>query len=241
MIVSWFSCGAASALASAIACDEYADVTVARCIVDNEHPDNERFHDDCEKWFGREILRLRSKDFADCWEVWEKRRYISGVKGAPCTVEMKKAVRWAFEQRFMPMAQVFGFTAEEKKRAERFRQQNPEVNLLTPLIDMELDKIDCMTVLGCREIAIPAMYQLGFSNNNCIGCAKATSIVYWARTRHYFPDKFARMAELSRRLGCRLTRLKGKRIFLDEIPADTNWRKKDKETVECGLLCIADG
>jgi hypothetical protein len=81
------------------------------------------------------------------------------------------------------------------------------------------------------------MYKLGFSNNNCIACAKATSIVYWARTRHHFPAEFARMAELSRRLGCRLTRLKGKRIFLDEIPADIDWRKKDRENFDCSLLC----
>ena len=239
MIVSWFSCGAASALATAIALDEFPETVVARCIVDNEHEDNERFHDDCEKWFGKEILRLRSDDYADCWEVWEHRQYISGIKGAPCTSEMKKAVRWAFEREHHPEGQVFGYTSEEVARAERFRQNNPEVFLLTPLIDNSLNKFDCLYCLECRGIEIPTMYKLGFSNNNCIGCAKATSIVYWARTRHHFPDKFARMSELSRRLGCRLTRLKGKRIFIDEIPLDIDWRKKDRENIECGLLCVA--
>lgn len=237
MIVSWFSCGAASALATALALDLYPEVTVARCVVDNEHVDNERFHDDCEKWFGKEIVRLRSVDFADCWEVWESRKYISGIKGAPCTLEMKKAVRWQFEREHNPTGQVFGFTSEERSRADRFRSQNPDVALLTPLIDFELTKGCCLDALMVRGIRLPEMYQLGFSNNNCIGCAKATSIVYWARTRHFFPEQFNRMAELSRRIGCRLTRLKGKRIFLDEIPFDIDWRKKDRENMECGLLC----
>jgi hypothetical protein len=239
VIVSWFSCGCNSAVATKLALDLYpGEVTVARCIVDNEHQDNERFHADCARWFGQPILRLASTEYADCWEVWEKRRYISGVKGAPCTVEMKKAVRWEFERKYNPAGQVFGFSADEKKRADRFREQNPEVNLLTPLIDAGITKADCAIMVEFGEmIELPVMYKLGFKNNNCIACAKATSIAYWARTRHFFPAEFNRMAELSRRLGCRLTRLHGHRIFIDEIPADYDWQKRDRSDIDCGLWC----
>ena len=239
MIVSWFSCGNNSAVASKIAIDTYEDVVIARCVIDNEHTDNERFHDDAEHWFGQPILRLRSTEFKDCWEVWEKRRYISGIKGAPCTSEMKKAVRWAFEREYQPTHQVFGYSFDETKRAKQFRDNNPDVKLLTPLIDWEITKPQCAEWIMGAGIIQPVMYGLGFANNNCICCAKATSITYWARCRHFFPEQFQRMSELSRRLGCRLTRLKGTRIFLDEIPLDIDWHKKDRGTIGCGLLCEA--
>lgn len=237
MIVSWFSCGDASAVASKLTLLSKPDVIVARCVVANEHPDNDRVARDYAVWFGQPILNLASAEFSDCWEVWESRRYISGIKGAPCTLEMKKAVRWDFERQYQPEAQVFGFTVEERKRADQFRQNNPDVKLLTPLIDAGLTKQDCFELVRGAGLQRSAMYDLGFSNANCICCAKATSIVYWARNRHYFPEQFSRMSELSRRLGCRLTRLKGKRIFLDEIPVDINFHKKDRENVECGVLC----
>lgn len=240
MIVSWFSCGNNSAVASKLAVDQYEDVVVARCVIPNEHPDNERFHEDVENWIGQSIVRLHSIGFKDCWEVWEKRRYISGIKGAPCTTEMKKAVRWAFERKHEPTHQVFGYSADETKRAELFRSNNPDVQLLTPLIEEGITKPQCADLIMGAGIVAPKMYELGFKNNNCIACAKATSIVYWARTRHFFPEQFQRMAELSRRLGCRLTRLKGVRIFLDEIPADFDWQgKKDRGAIGCGLLCEA--
>lgn len=239
-IVVWFSCGNNSAIAARLTTLLYPndDVRIVRCVVANEHPDNDRFHADVEKWIGRPIERHASTEFADCWEVWEKRRYLSGVKGAPCTAAMKKAVRWDLEREWSPDFHVFGFSYDEQKRANDFLAQNPEVRLLRPLEDAKITKPMCAQMIEGAGIEPGAMYKLGFKNNNCICCVKATSLAYWARCRHYFPAEFARMAELSRRIGCRLTRLKGKRIFIDEIPVDYDWQKKDhSKAVECGVLC----
>jgi hypothetical protein len=49
---------------------------------------------------------------------------------------------------------------------------------------------------------------------------KATSPAYWALVRQHFPDKFDRMAKLSRELDVRLCRINDVRSFIDEIPAD---------------------
>jgi len=57
-IVSWFSCGAASAVATKLAIAENAGkfpLIIAYTEVAEEHPDNKRFLKDCEKWFGQEI------------------------------------------------------------------------------------------------------------------------------------------------------------------------------------------
>jgi hypothetical protein len=126
-IVSWFSCGDASAVMSKLVLKRYVkthEIAIARCVVPEEHPDNDRFAADCEEWFGQAVLNLRSIEYASCEEVWKKRRYMAGVKGAPCTIEMKKAVRWEFESQWHPDIQAFGFTAGEKKRADTFRLQS---------------------------------------------------------------------------------------------------------------------
>jgi len=236
-IVSWFSAGAASAVATKLVLAKYPDAVVARCIVTNEHQDNDRFAADCEAWFGRPILNLRSAEYADCWEVWEKRRYLNGIAGAPCTLEMKKRPRQDFEREFDPQAQAFGFTVEEQRRADRFRKQNPEVRLLTPLIDAGLSKADCMGMLDRAGIALPAMYSLGFANNNCRGCVKARSPGYWSLVRREFPDDFARMATLSRDIGWTPCRAGDDTpIWLDEL--DPAWpAQDDSPDIECSLLC----
>lgn len=46
-IISWFSCGAASAVASKLAIQEHGEVEVIYQETHSEHPDNERFLVDC--------------------------------------------------------------------------------------------------------------------------------------------------------------------------------------------------
>lgn len=241
-IVGWFSCGNNSAVMSKLLTVEYPtdEIRIVRCVVKNEHPDNDRFHADVERWIGRPIERIASEKYADCWDVWERRAYMSGIKGAICTTEMKKVPRWQLERDWCPDYQAFGFSSDEKRRADQFEANNPDVRLLRPLEIAGITKPMCAEWIIGAGIELPAMYGMGFSNNNCRCCVKATSIVYWARCRHYFPVEFERTAKLSRRLGVRLTRLKGKRIFIDEIPADFDWQKKDRSrAIECGVLCPA--
>ena len=55
---------------------------MARIVIDNEHPDNDRFAADCAAWFGQPIITTRSQEFLDTWNVWVRERYLVGVKGA---------------------------------------------------------------------------------------------------------------------------------------------------------------
>jgi hypothetical protein len=242
-LVVWFSCGDASAVAAKIALARYGnshEVAIARCIVSNEHEDNSRFAVDCAAWFGQPIVELRSTKYADVWDVWERERFLSGVGGARCTVEMKKAVRWEFEKAWQPDVQAFGFHVGEEDRAATFRAGNPEIELLTPLIDAGLKKEDCHAIIRRAGILRSAMYDLGFPNANCKMCVKDQSPRGWMRRRHYFPTEFARLAILSRKLGCRLVKLTSgtrERIFLDELPADYV-DAEPEPNIECSLLCI---
>jgi len=53
--------------------------------------------------------------------------------------------------------------------------------------------------------------------------------------RKHFPAAFKTRAEQSRRLGARLVRYKGERIFLDELPEDA--MEKVTEDLSCGPQC----
>jgi hypothetical protein len=184
-------------------------------------------------------VNLRSEDYKSCEDVWTRTRYMAGIAGARCTIEMKKAVRWAFEAEWHPDLHAFGYTADEERRAERFRKQNPHTPIVSLLIEQGLNKEACHAIVARAGIEIPEMYRLGFPNANCIGCVNAQSPRYWNRVRRLFPDVFERRATLSREIGARLVKMtKGdcERLFLDELdPAD------DSEDVapemECSLLC----
>jgi hypothetical protein len=132
---------------------------------------------------------------------------------------------------------VFGYTADRRdiERAGRFRHNYPEVLIKTPLIEKGLSKAACFVILRRAGIDLPKLYQMGFPNNNCIPCVKATSPAYWALVRKNFPVQFARMAKVSRRLGVKLCRLKDKRVFIDEIPV--GYTTEHPLTVSCDFLC----
>ena len=236
-IVCWFSCGAASAVATKLAIVENAGrlpLVVARCIVREEHQDNDRFAADCEEWFGVPITNLIAEKFdGSIYEVFRKRSYISGIGGAPCTLELKKEVRRKFE---LPTDRhVFGYCAEEQDRWDRFLDAN-NINAFSPLIDRGLEHPDCLAMVKEAGIELPVMYHLGYKHNNCIGCCKATGAWYWNKIRDDFPIMFDRMAAESRRLGARMVRVKEERIFLDELP-DGVGNYADEPEIQCGIFC----
>ena len=240
-IVCWFSCGAASAVATKKTIDKHRDALIVYCDTGSEHEDNKRFLYDCEKWFQKKIQILKSEKYEDTWDVFEKTKYLAGVKGARCTTELKKVLRNKFQQ--LDDIQVFGFDFTETKRAEKFKQNNPEINLYTPLIDLKISKSDCFDIIKKAGIDLPAMYRLGYKNNNCIGCVKGQA-GYWNKIRKDFPDTFKKMAMIERKLNVALNKTyagdgKRKRVFLDELDPNAGRYEKEK-SIGCGVLCDID-
>ena len=235
-VICWFSCGAASAVATKLALSQYAgrEIVIARCIVREEHPDNERFAADCEKWFGMPITNLIAEKFdGSIYNVIEKRQYVSGVRGAPCTLELKKRVRERYE---LPTdTHVFGYCAEEQGRWDHFLDAN-NINAVSPLIERGLEHADCLAMVENAGIDLPVMYRLGYQHNNCIGCVKASGQGYWNKILVDFPVQFHRMAETSRRIGARLLKENGTHKFLDELTIGAGDYQNEPE-VQCGIFC----
>jgi len=239
-IAVWFSCGAASAVAASETLKRYpnCNIRVVNNPVIEEDSDNRRFLADVAEWLGVEIETATNPEYPNCSavEVWDRRKFMSSPAGAPCTTELKKYARQHWENSNHCDWLVLGFTADEKHRHNRF-VQSERANLLPILIDANLTKFDCYQILIEAGVKLPRVYSMGYPNANCIGCTKATSATYWSLVRDKHPEAFAQRAEQSRRIGARLVRYKGVRMFLDELPPDAVGAPLKNMDFECGIFC----
>jgi len=245
-IVSWFSCGAASAVATKLAIQSAGgrEVVVAYCDTSKrEHSDNTRFLRDCEAWFGQEVLILGNDDYdRDPDVVFRKTRFLVGPSGARCTAELKRSVRLGFQK--PDDIVVLGYTAEEyDRRHKRTADAEPLVRFWPILHENGLTKDDCLAMVERAGIELPAMYRLGYRNNNCIGCVKGQA-GYWNKIRVDFPERFAEMAHIERELGRAICKREWtedgvrrlERIPLDRLPPDLGHYPSEPE-IQCGIIC----
>lgn len=241
-IAVWFSNGAASAVAAHETLRLYGqtcDVRLVNNPVIEEDEDNLRFQRDVGQWLGRPIELYHNPAFphGSAVSTWAQRKAMVFPHGAPCTVHLKKEARQAYERQHKVHWHVLGFTADEKKRYDRF-VLTERSNVLPVLIDAKLTKDDCADMLRLNGVELPRVYAEGYPNANCIGCVKATSPTYWNLVRRTRPEVFEDRAQQSRELGVRLVRHKKKRIFLDELPVDAVGRPlKALKSVDCGNFC----
>lgn len=237
-IAVWFSCGAPSACAAKLAVEQFGagSVRVLNTPVIEEHPDNKRFCRDVEQWLGVPVETVTHPVYGDSASaVWDKLKFMSSPAGASCTLRVKKKARQWWERRNQVDYHVLGFTLDERDRHERFVLTERE-NVLPLLIDAGMTREDCFNKIRAAKIELPELYKLNYPNANCVGCCKATSPTYWNLVRRTFPEVFEARARQSRRLGVRLVRYKGKRMFLDELPPHARGQAL-KAMPDCGLFC----
>lgn len=244
-ILCQFSCGAASAVATKLALAEYGDrCVIVNAYIEEEHPDNRRFAEDCERWFGRSIVNLRDTKYnASAIQVFETVGYIKGPRGAACTSRIKRGLLRTFEQPGDIL--VMGYTAEEQHRLDDWREDWPDRQIIAPLIDRGLIKEDCKAMVERAGIKLPAMYLLGYDNANCIGCVKGGH-GYFRAIREDFPAQFERLAQAEAKVASlhgedayilrhRSGPLAGQRFPLRELPAGKIHRGEPLPS--CGLFC----
>lgn len=240
LIAIWFSNGVASAVAAKRTIQVYGNICEIRILnnpILEEDSDNLRFQADCQDWFGIKIEKVLNSNYpaASAVEIWDK-GFMGNIHGAPCTTELKRKARQQWEQKNHHDWLVMGFTSDEKDRHDRF-SLTERGNLLPILIEAGLSKQDCAEIILNAGIEPPAVYARGYPNANCLGCVKATSATYWNLVRQQDPEVFQSRADQSRRIGARLARYKGKRIFLDELPANARGNSLKSMQFQCGLFC----
>lgn len=253
LMICHFSCGATSAIATALALKEDPSAEIIYADTGAEHPDNWRFLEDCERvLFKKKVTVLKSDKFKNLYDMLEKKNHISFFNGAECTGVLKRNVIQEYlGDRLVMEEHVYGYDTGELPRIERFKANNEEIKLRLPLIEHNLSHANCLALLQKFEIEIPTMYKLGYKHSNCIGCVKARdNLGYWQAIKEDFPDIFEWMAKHERRVGAidektgqpkgfainRVTRNgERRRLYLDEFD-DTIKAKRDLE-IACGYSC----
>lgn len=229
--VSWFSAGVSSAVATKLALDQIDRIIYQH--IDDQHPDTLRFVADCEKWLGKPIEIQRSP-WGSVENVCRAFKFINGVHFARCSHMLKLKMRhqWEGENGFFEnFRYVWGFDKDEAHRAERRREEMPQNEHLFPLIDAGIGKDEAHAILINVGIKRPAMYELGYHNNNCIGCVKGGK-GYWNKIRIDFPEVFASRSKMERDIG--RSCING--TFLDELDPEAG-RKEGPIVPECGVFC----
>lgn len=229
LTVSWFSAGVSSAVATKLIIDEIDKIIYTH--IDDQHEDTMRFVRECEQWFGKEIEILQSP-YKSVSAVLRNHFYV-GIGGAECTRVLKKRVRqdWERDQNIFDLTYIWGMDCQEAERLERVRQAMPEQNHRCPLIEQSISKEHAHQILKASGIARPAMYDLGYHNNNCVGCVKG-GMGYWNKIRQDFPEVFAERAALERESGRQM--ING--VFLDELDPERG-RHAGPIVDDCGIFC----
>ena len=228
--VCWLSAGISSFVAGVLAedVDEWIYIDIA-----DQHPDSLRFVHDVENFVKKEVIILKSDEFNNVEEVIRKYKFINSPHGAACTGMLKKAVRKKWENQHLDyhLTYVWGMDASEQRRADSIVKNFPEFRHEFPLIEKSLSKQDCHAMAQKWGIKRPAMYDLGYSNNNCIGCVKG-GMGYWNKIRKDFPEVFASRAKLERDIGHSC--ING--VFFDEL--DPNAGRMSEEIMQdCSIMC----
>jgi hypothetical protein len=198
----------------------------------DEHPDNQRFRADVERWIGQPVTVLGHPKYKTVAEVCRGERYIVGRYGAACTRCLKRSVGDAYAR--PDDTDVLGFTADERDRIIQITQRNPDRNFLWLLADAGITKDDCYGILQQHGIRLPEMYLLGYGHSNCRGCWKGGK-GYWNKIRRDFPEIFAERAKLQREIGVALRSGDGY-FWLDELKLDEGLDVPEPN-IECGLFC----
>ena len=233
LTVCWLSGGISSLVAGYLVRDKvdkfiYIDI-------EDQHPDTMRYIKDCGRILGKrvEILKSPYGSVENAVRACGLFRIVH-TGFAPCTAWLKKRVRkeWEYAHRDYEITYVWGFDVNEKQRANRLVETMIEFNHIFPCIERNLSKADNHGISAMLGLKRPVMYDLGYNNNNCIGCVKG-GMGYWNKIRVDFPEVFEKRAKLERELNNKIL----KECFLDELEPNRG-RMSDEIMEDCSIFCM---
>lgn len=235
MKVAWFSCGVSSAMACWLCRDEIEEVHYQH--IDDQHPDSLRFLHDVEALIGKDIQIHRSQ-YGSVDAVCRAFGFLKGPHGARCTDVLKKRERKKWEREHPGRHTYFwGLDSNETRRVDGIVSAMPDYDHRFPLIEKGMTKQDAHELANRLGLARPAMYDMGYENNNCIGCLKG-GIGYWNKIRVDFPEVFESRARLERDLGRFILKDgDGNPLWLDELEDFRGHKPKEIPNMDCGIMC----
>ena len=242
--IAWFSAGVSSMVATFLTPDIDKIIYIH---IDDQHEDSIRFVKDSERLFNKEIEIVQSDRYKNVADCILGHGFIRNPYSMyhPCTSVLKRQVRkdWEEQHKNYDLTYVWGMDLNEglgsDNRAKRLMSSNPDYQHEFPLITKQLTKQEAHGICSCEGIKRPLMYDLGFHNNNCVGCVKG-GFWYWNHIRKIFPDVFDAWSKHERTLGASILHDKNGAVYLDEL--DPKRGKKTEEiSIDCNVACLMRG
>lgn len=205
--------------------------------IDDQHPDSLRFLLDVEKLVGKPI-RIHQSPYKSVENVCRTLGFLVGPHGARCTDILKRRERKQWEAEHPGRHTYYwGLDCTEKRRVEGIERAMPQYEHRFPLMERCMSKADAHELAARLGLRRPAMYDMGYHNNNCIGCVKG-GIGYWNKIRRDFPEVFEARARLERDLGRHILKEHdGTPIWLDELDPDRGRNDEAIKCESCGIMC----
>lgn len=239
LTVCWLSAGVSSFIGGYLEKDK-----IDRFIyihIDDQHPDTLRFVHDCESILQRKVDILQSSEYKSVEEACLAFGGFGNIRTGfyCCTNWLKKRVRkqWEAEHSDYEIAYVWGMDQAEVDRARKLEDSMSQYGHIFPLIERNINKQEAHAICYNLGVKRPIMYDLGYQNNNCVGCVKG-GMGYWNKIRVDFPEIFERRSKLERKLGKTILKdYDGSPIYLDELDPGRG-RYSSEISQDCDIFCM---
>lgn len=157
-----------------------------------EDEDLYRFLDDQERYFDIKIEHI--VEGRTPWQVMKDERCITMQSMAPCSKILKrKSIDKILSAKYEPgtYTRVFGMDWTERHRIKRLTEALAPQPVWFPLNERPyVDKCHIANSLKEIGIAVPRLYDMGFTHNNCGGgCVKA-GFAHWANLYYSMPERY---------------------------------------------------
>lgn len=128
------------------------------------------------------------------WEVFKKDRFLGNNSHAACSRELKQKMcrKWMDATYGPDRAMVhLGIDWTEIHRWKKSRQHWKPYRCGAPMCGNPLvDKEDMKASLASFGIALPRLYEMGYSHNNCSGACVKAGIAQWLHTMKLQPSVY---------------------------------------------------
>lgn len=224
------------------------DIECVFCDTLYEDGDLYRFLDDIERYHGIEITRLcvGKTPFELSWEE----KFLFNSRVAKCSMELKSKpfASW-LKAHYSPDDAIIclGIDWTESHRKAAIVRNYAPYTVRFPLCEPPyVDKPEMLEELRKTGIAVPRLYALGFSHNNCKGCCFKAGIGHYRNLLEKDPVTFREMEnkeEAMRRMigkDVSILKRKGKPFTLRQLRESPQQLTFDELCEIGGCGCFAD-
>jgi Fe-S-cluster containining protein len=182
-----FSGGVGSFMAAKRVVETYSAENTILLFTDTKMEDEDLYR------FIAELIKL--SDGRDVWQVFNDVKYLGNSRIAPCTRILKQnlAREWIENNYTYDDVVVYvGIDWTETHRMGKIKQKWEPYNIFAPLMNEPyISKNEIFMILENIGVAVPRLYSMGFSHNNCGGfCCKAGQ-GHFANLLEKMPERYA--------------------------------------------------